>query len=46
VKALHGFAGGPFQAIDTSLKQHPRLDEIDRARCDRFGLTVTCTPHG
>jgi cephalosporin hydroxylase len=43
---LHGYEGGPFQAIHTFLKEHPGLYEIDRARCDRFGLNVTWNPDG
>lgn len=43
---LHGYEGGPFQAIHTFLKEHPGFYEIDRARCDRFGLNVTWNPDG
>ena len=43
---LHGYDGGPFQAIHTFLREHPGLYAIDRARCDRFGLNVTWNPDG
>lgn len=43
---LHGYDGGPFQAIHTFLKEHPGFYEIDRARCDRFGPNVTWNPDG
>jgi cephalosporin hydroxylase len=43
---LHGHEGGPFQAIHAFLARHPGTYEIDRRRCDTYGLNVTWNPDG
>jgi cephalosporin hydroxylase len=46
VEDMHGYEGGPFQAIQTFLQKHPNHYAIDRARCDFYGPNVTWNPDG
>jgi cephalosporin hydroxylase len=46
VEDLHGYEGGPFQAIQTFLQKYPNHYAIDRARCDFYGPNVTWNPDG
>jgi cephalosporin hydroxylase len=46
VEDLHGYEGGPFQAIQTFSQKYPDHYAIDRARCDFYGPNVTWNPDG